>query len=1001
MPNELSDIFCDYLDIYCSRTVWNETQKEYRHNIKLSLQETRPQVNVWARNVETVALPDSSQYFVYMVPLRHFAGLDVRSSDWATVTTLLSSNRRVQLRFHDFTGKLLTGNLIYYRSSSVDDHQILIAINAQMLRKIVGSSNVDLFIGVYFDSDIENDVTEENYIVNSLTRNTILTRAPLATHRLKNGYAVKALTSADLVAGDYVTLIFDENVTGTFSIDLSNDDATRVYISADGQSKYIIHIPKELNPTNKLISHDTCDFYIYPRNLSNASSLGRYLHRAQGYEVNSFIQLTHNDFGVPTSLIDQFKSYLGSDEVTIQCFIRNHSRSKSLIRDRNYIDFLYQLNDTTILDFLEGNQSSDLSFWSARNLESSNFIRLMKDVYPQTLNKSLDFFTEALGYINTASLLSGRIYRYTGITASGTITKTIVLPLAYQWQKCPVCGAYVGILETVCSECNALLSAPAITAIVSVNGKKLPFQQVSTAVVGSIGGIPLSSPHLSAEISLGSMTLSSTDELILELNETNDFLSYVFSPTEASSEFWFKADDYDLFTEVTLASPVEVVNGSYNKKYQKTELALFNIQKIGELSKITFNNTQFGYTYLIQTKKGSYGKYLSLDDLVSENQNLVYTPNDEGVTWLPIVAEVSANSTVFETISCSGADVYKYTESGYVYVSATAGDYVVTDIGISKKRFTFSESTYGNSYLILQYQSVSVPVMSDQQLLIYMNGKMLVENVDFWRVKAALGIPYQYIIQNISYLLETGNFLEFYGTDAEAVVSSNGFVSSPFINAKKKPTIFYPSFTSVFTDGFQIGSISYSNGRVNNIGTAVTTRNGALYQIKTDIPPVIRESMNESLLEEDISRFDKIATYFSKQLSDDPAVYTIPYSHHLYSVYLNTIIDDVLDGRLSIPDETDFNRLVTYLTDYDYLKRFDLTLQFTDTPELDINDNPTGRTISTSLIDRRFIDVFPSYTQRLVEGSTLYATLLTLIDNVVPEDTIVDKNAVDTTVNTN
>ena len=1007
MATKITDVFCDFLGDYCSRTIWNEPQKEYRHNIKLSLQKTRPQINVWSMSNESVVLPDGSQYFVYTAPLGHFAGLDVRSSDWQTVTALLSSTR-IQLRVHDSTGKRLYSDKVFIKSSTVDSNLILIAIDAPMMKAIIDTDESDLYIGVYFDSDIPNNMSIECYRVNSLNKNTLVTKAQAATFVFKNGFCIQNLVAADMVVGDYIELITDENVVDSFALDLSNDGDARMYVSQDGQSKYIIHIPKAKNPNNRIISHDTCDFFIYPRNLNNGTKLGRFFHRAQGYEVSSFIQLTHNDFGVPTSLVDEFRGFMGTDEVVLHCFIRHHDRrvnvdgqfvDRKLTRDKNYLDFLYQLTDEQILDFLEGNGDADIRFWRASYLEESNYIAIMKDTSTQDLEHNLDFYTDALGYVNTASLLSKRVYRYTGLTGTGTLKCSITLPLAYQWKVCPSCGAAMGITLDTCPDCGFAQQKDPLVALVYINGKKIPFGKVASKISTVTGNID-NTAKLLVDVDLDGAELVSTDEVIFEICERKDFTSYIFEPTNSKSDFYVTADEFDCYEEVTLTGTniVQTANGPVDKKYIKASNVA--IDTLGDLSHIAFSAAQVNKRYILQSKKGSMNAFVSLDTVIDNNDKIVLIPSDNAHKTVETdVTITSASKVVESTSAATGVDVYKLVNNAYEKVTSLCA---IDNIAMSKIRVTFPESLYNTNCKVVFYlQEETVPVLAEQHLAIYFNGKILVENTDYMKVSPGSNIPNQYVINNVSYLERTGNYIELFGTDAETVAYTSNFVRSEYINSKRTPLMFYSNFTQVFTDGDNLCKLRWVNGRLENTSSVVSTRNGALFVVKTDIPPTIRQHLNDDYLLEDIDKFEQIMEYFGRLTSDDPEIYTIPYSHRVYSVYLNTIIDDVLDGRLIIPAETDVIRLMEYLTDYEYLKRYDLPLKFIEERELDIHGNPTGRTIRKSVINRTFVDVFPSYTQRLVPGTTMYATINKLIDYIVPTDTVVDTVGVDTTINNN
>ena len=1009
---KITDIFCDFLGDYCSRTIWNEPQKEYRHNIKLSLQKTRPQINVWSMSNESVVLPDGSQYFVYTAPLSHFAGLDVRSSDWKTVTALLS-NTRIQLRVHDSTGKRLYSDKVFIKSSVIDRNLILIAINAPMLKKITDTNENDIYMGVYFDSDVPNDITVQCFTVNNMNRNDILTAAVTATFVFKNGFAIRDLVDADLAVGDFVELVTDENIVNSFTLDLSEDGDARMYVASDGQSKYIVHIPKEKNPTNRIISHDTCDFLIFPRNLNNSRQLGRFFHRAQGNEANSFIQLTHNDFGVPTSLVDEFRGFMGTDEVVLYGYIRHHDRhvnvdgtleDRVLVRDKNYIDFLYQLDDEKILDFLEGNGDANIDFWKASYLEDSNFIAILKDTSVQDLEHSLDFYTEALGYVNTASLLSKRIHRYTGRCFSvnnGIFINYITLPLAYQWKVCPTCGAAIGITLDTCPHCGAHQEVDLLTALVYINGRKLKFNQVDAVITTLTGNID-NTAQLKVTVNLNGATLAADDEVIVEICERKDFVTYILEPTNARSDFYVSYGDFDCYEVQTLTGDniLDTAAGKVNKKYVKLDENAVTKERLGDVTHIAFNAAQVGKRFIIQSKRGSLTSFIDLATIVTNNDNIVVIPSDNGHTTVDSDVTISAsNNRVESAQEATGVDVYKYNNTKYEKVTSLC---TIEDISISKIRVTFPESLYGETVKVVFYmQEETIPVLVDQQLVLYLNGKVLVENTDYMKVRPAANIPYQYVVNNVSYIEMDNNYIEVFGTDAEAVAYVDSFVKSAYLNSKPTPLIFYSFFSLVFTDGQNLCRLRWVNGRLENTSEKVPTRNGALFMAKTDLPPTIRKYLNEDYLIEDMIKFEQIMNYFSKLTPDDPEIYPIPHSHRVYSVYLNTVIDDVLDGRLVIPAETDINRLLEYVADYEYLKKYDLPLKFIEEQELDINGNPTGRIIKKSVINRIFVDVFPSYTQRLVPGTTMYATLNKLIDYTVPKDTVVDTVGVDTTINNN
>ncbi len=1092
MVTKITDIICEYLDGYCSNNIWNDPQMEYRHNIKLILQENRPRNSSWQRTGENVVLPDdTNQYFVYEAPLDFF-GLEVGSTDWRSVSTLLMGGTttreeipvertNIQLRFHDSTGKRLMSNMVFLKTSSVSANTILIAVDATMLKKVsdVKDAENDLYVGVYFDSDVPNDVNIVNYKVNRENTAEIVNAALTANIKFVNGYAVRKVTANTLVYGDLVELVTDENVLFSFSMDLADDDISRTYNSNDGQKKYILHIPKDLNQNNAVISHDTCDFYMYPRNTSNKDIRGRFFHRCQGSERNSFIQLTHNDFGVPTALVELFAGYCDSNEVVIDCVVRKHAHNRTLVQDRNYINYLYRLSDNQILDFLEGNTSTDISFWKARNLETSNYIAIMKDTSLQRLQYNVDQFTEALGYLNTASLICQRIYHFTGVNTSTTsLTKTVVLPLIYQYKVCPVCKHSNTILDDICSKCNTDISSELnLSAIVTLNGKKIPFSQVTTEIRAAIAGEDDNMIKMVVHVSgLRETDFSDNNDLVIEVVELNEFESYLFNiPQNATNlTYYVRTGAYNFF-KIGSTTPVQIPNGTISKTYTAYSTGITS-ENLGFLTKITFDNSFKGNTVLVQSKEGSYFQYKDIQPLLEADNALVYMPHDpaQKVTYVDFTP--SSGNLVYESPSCDDVEVYALdAETGkYKSARATNGYFSVEDIGVNKKRLTFTSSSIGITFKIFVFDLEDVDVMDNRELSFYMNGLELVENVDYWKKTISAQLPPVYIIQNISYLKDRNNYLEVYESDMEKVIYGTNFIASDYINSKRNPLLYYSGFTNAYIGGFQHGDLTWDNGRLSteceiysrksdgshyawkNGSTIVytptypptpgdyifgdkdrvsvigkckevledsiisdaniqytkspsdnvyrndyDTNRGALYEVKTVLPNAVRSVLNESYLVGDLERFNQIVDYFIRLTPDDPPRYTMPYSHRIVSIYLNAIVDDIVDGRLSIPANTDIRYILPYLSSYEYLKAFDLALDKKDDREVDINGNYTGRVKHIPTVDRKFVDVFPSYKQRLVPGSTMYQTLLKVIDYFTFEDTVVDTVGVDTTVDTN
>lgn len=198
----------------------------------------------------------------------------------------------------------------------------------------------------------------------------------------------------------------------------------------------IVHIPKDNNPDNKLITYVTCDIYLIPGSITEekrsegytSNVNGVYFHQCDRADV--LHQLTHNDFSINVDALDAVASSNGFDykrsgsgvvisdnlDYTIRVVCRSYTKksdediklyedyisknaltnfSFSAVRDANYCDLLYSYNhtDATILKFLTENEdvsSYNMYFWGASWLEANSAyaVAMMGRVGPTTKNTS-------------------------------------------------------------------------------------------------------------------------------------------------------------------------------------------------------------------------------------------------------------------------------------------------------------------------------------------------------------------------------------------------------------------------------------------------------------------------------------------------------------------------------------------------------------------------------------------------------------------------------------
>ena len=442
----------DYLNSYLFDNIWNEPCREYRRNIIPIMLGTRAYVSTIQLRSVIINLPGKNAgtgYYVYSVP-RVYQGVTIDVPSWQPLATWLNLSDLI-IRVHGNDGEMLYRNKIYITNHPTEN-AILMAIDTKMFHQILGNfyDPADIYFSLYYDSDTANTIQIGSSIpTDRQSRSTLITNlfaidpdtifingreSVLRYKEHPSDKSFKKLTFNDLKDGDYVEWIVDKNIIGSFNLDLSVDSQNRRFYSTLDPDhpcyKNIVHIPKIINPNNILLTHNTCDIYIRPRNIKNKFLKGLYMHRC--HDDKGVTQLTHNDFTIPEAIIDAYKAALNTTEVVLHVVVRthhsdpSHPRPNYLVRDSHYIYLLYEHNDTDILDFMEGAGKADIPFWKAQELEKNEYVKMMFDTPDDISRISIDRAIDALGYHQTLSLVCGRIVHYKLV---GSIQRRFEVPI--------------------------------------------------------------------------------------------------------------------------------------------------------------------------------------------------------------------------------------------------------------------------------------------------------------------------------------------------------------------------------------------------------------------------------------------------------------------------------------------------------------------------------------------------------------------------------------------
>ena len=432
---------CEAVHRYLFENVYNEPVSEYRINIRPKLVKTTSAVGSLSLVGRNLLLPTTDEpFYVWVMAAQDFSvGLTLPSEEWVDTATICNTYKTL-VHMYGVNGYMFQKANVYLRYNR-SRSLIYVAAKKPMVKKCIPVQQLnECYLTIYYDSDVPNDVTVTSIYVETSRKLTEYQRQidnAWATIKdacqltvFKNGMEVTDINNTPtLKIGDYIDIIVDKNIQFSFEIDLTTTNENPVFYSEEDKAyKQLLHIPRALNPDNKVITHNTCDFYVR-KALSNTTQ-GLYLHRAA--KDRSVTQVTHNDMAVQLFVLDAYRDYLKTQEIKLYCVVRIHEKDNHLVRDANFIDLLYNdiHDDEDIINILVGKGPKQIPWWKAEVTEKSNYVKYMFDTPDFADPSEIDGYVKALGYYQVVNLLCHRINEIT-ITDAYTGTLTYHLPVIY------------------------------------------------------------------------------------------------------------------------------------------------------------------------------------------------------------------------------------------------------------------------------------------------------------------------------------------------------------------------------------------------------------------------------------------------------------------------------------------------------------------------------------------------------------------------------------------
>lgn len=868
---ETENAICTALNTYCFLKIWNEPVSEYRVNFRPFIMDTHTRSGAISVNGILKNLPrEDEPFYLYSIPTDLF-----RNAFWLPRLTwvngeVLCNQYNVLLHVYTEKGRMCAARECYLMLLPAENAYIL-AITKRNLRALCKHEDASkIYITIYKDSDLANDTVIHSYMIplndrNGTYRNSIFRvleqiNNPEQIIMYVNGYEAEIESTDDLGYGDFVDIIEDKNIVASFELDCTDNTKYRIYYSdMDELDKVIVHMPKELNPQQKVFTHNTCDFFVRKKEPTQYKEEGLYVQRTAERSIS---QITHQDFSVPLYILDAYRDNLGIPRiqygtelrdsvqaVKIKVIVRQHDKDNVLVRDKNYIDMLYTQDDDTIVECLSGRVDNAPKFWLAQNLEKSVYVSMMFDVPEIITEENMWYYVEGLGYYHTIGLLCNRVSSY-------SVTDLFNNYLSF---KKPY-----------------LFKNKTIYPLIYHNGYKIPDNDLIFSQ-NLEEGIDVS--FLNRNFNVG-------DDLSIEMFIDGNRQSNTFTPTSDNLTITLPYRDYVCYQKIN-DYPIEHLgvdfksNISYKKITSWTGVATVKYDETTNYTTFVFSPAVLNNTYLFQNKYCV--RPMRLTSLLKDKIN----HGD------PLVFNLDARTTDNET----------------------------------------------------------VPILEPQSVQVFLNSKYLINGLDYniTRIEHTESknlCMYQLVIQNKSYLLgEDQDELEVYVTSAETEDTSFGFVkNNKIIHSNNKIlALWFDNISTSFIEGkLELGLV---NNSTHMLVPDNGYRQGAPYEISTRLPTLVKDFVDLYHGNDDMARMIELNEYFYGLKHTLEGMIILPYSHEIYSIYLNTIIRDIIYGTFDIAYDPDLPRLLQQVTPYDYLKKFDNT--FTNRTDIDVT----------------YVDIFPTYSE--------------------------------------
>lgn len=261
-----------------------------------------------------------------------------------------------------------------------------------------------------------------------------------------------------------------------------------------------------------------------------------------------------------------------------------------------------------------------------------------------------------------------------------------------------------------------------------------------------------------------------------------------------------------------------------------------------------------------------------------------------------------------------------------------------------------------------------VPIWFTPHTLVYLNGKHLIEGLDYTIQESRdydrrLSLK-QIVVQNFQYMKTEGNILEWISTAAEVENSIHNFIVNNKAWDNSNLALLFDNMTMMHIDG-RLEPNVINKGNYIQIPEG-KYREGAPFETLTAVPNIIKNFLNKYHPNDDTERIEVLNEYFYGHKPPYPDKIILTDQHKCYSIYVAAIISDVVNDVFTVSFDPDTERMLTQLTQYQYIANADLVQQ--------------------DIYNLEYVDVFPHYRNFEIEDPEKYRAIQALLALLMPED---------------